>query len=116
LADSIAVGVPRNPDKALRAIRDSHGTMINVSDAQILEAMRLLGRTTGVFGEPAGVTGLAGIQKAIAEGIIHQDESVAFVVTGNGLKDVQNAIRAVSEPIKVPPEMDLLVKALSERG
>ncbi len=116
LADSIAVGVPRNPDKALRAIRDSHGTMINVSDTQILEAMRLLGSTTGVFGEPAGVTGLAGIQKAVAEGIIDQDESVAFVVTGNGLKDVQNAIRAVSEPIKVPPDMDLLVKALSERG
>ena len=54
LADSIAVGVPRNADKALTAIRESDGLAVNVSDEEILAAQRLLGRTCGVFGEPAG--------------------------------------------------------------
>ena len=59
LADSIAVGVPRNADKALMAIRESHGLTVNVSDEEIMAAQKLLGRTCGVFGEPAGVTGAA---------------------------------------------------------
>ena len=49
LADSIAVGVPRNPLKALRAISESKGIPVNVSDEEILDAMRLLGRHAGVF-------------------------------------------------------------------
>ncbi|MDR3146620.1 MAG: threonine synthase, partial [Treponema sp.] len=67
LADSIAVGAPRNGEKALRAIRESKGLTVNVSDEEILEAMRLLGRVSGVFGEPAGVTGTAGLKKAVEE-------------------------------------------------
>ena len=63
LADSIAVGVPRNADKALTAIRESDGIVVNVSDQEIMAAQQLLGRTCGVFGEPAGVTGAAGVKK-----------------------------------------------------
>mgnify|MGYP002095380818 CR=1 FL=1 len=64
------VGVPRNPDKALCAIRESDGVAVNVSDGEILEAMRLLGRTQGVFGEPAGAAGTAGVKKAVELGLI----------------------------------------------
>ncbi len=116
IADSIAVGVPRNPDKALRAIRQSSGSMINVSDQEILEAMKLLGSSTGVFGEPAGVAGLAGLRKAVSEGIIASNEKVAVVVTGNGLKDVQNATKAAREPIRIPPDISRLVEEFSARG
>ncbi len=116
IADSIAVGVPRNPDKALRAIRQSSGTMINVSDQEILDAMKLLGSTIGVFGEPAGVAGLAGLRKAVSEEVITSNEKVAVVVTGNGLKDVQNAIKATGEPIRIPSDMNRLVEELSTRG
>ena len=114
IADSIAVGVPRNPIKAIRAIRESNGVCVNVSDEEILAAMRLLGRTQGVFAEPAGATGTAGIKKAIELGLIEKDASVVSVVTGNGLKDVNNAIKAAGEPICIPPEMDLLLKELPE--
>ena len=111
IADSIAVGVPRNPDKALNAVRESGGTMVAVSDEAILDAMRELGRTSGIFGEPAGVTGTAGLKVLVEKGIIGADEKVVSIVTGNGLKDVQNAIKAVGEPIKVEPSMkELLVK------
>ena len=111
IADSIAVGVPRNPDKALNAVRESGGTMVAVSDEAILEAMRELGRTSGIFGEPAGVTGTAGLKVLLEKGVIGADEKVVSIVTGNGLKDVQNAIKAVGEPIKVEPSLqELLVK------
>ena len=68
IADSIAVGVPRNADKALMAIRESNGLVVNVTDEEILAAQKLLGRTCGVFGEPAGVTGTAGVKKAVRAG------------------------------------------------
>ena len=113
LADSIAVGVPRNPDKALNAIRESNGVVVNVSDDEILAAMRLLGRTQGVFGEPAGVTGTAGVKKALELGLISPDSTVVSIVTGNGLKDVANGIKAAGEPMLVKPDMDALLEAFA---
>ena len=113
IADSIAVGVPRNPDKALRAVRESGGTMIAVPDEAILEAMRELGRTSGIFGEPAGVTGMAGLKVLVENGVIGADEKVVAIVTGNGLKDVKNAIAAVGEPIKVEPSLEELMGKLA---
>ncbi len=116
LADSIAVGVPRNADKALMAIRESNGIVVNVSDEEIMAAQKLLGRTCGVFGEPAGVTGTAGIKKLCEQGKLPKDAKIVSVVTGNGLKDVANAIKACGEPISIPSDMDLLLKAFAERG
>ena len=116
LADSIAVGVPRNADKALMAIRESSGLVVNVSDAEIMAAQKLLGRTCGVFGEPAGVTGAAGLKKLCEQGRIERDAAVVSVVTGNGLKDVANAIAACGEPISIPGDMDRLLAAFAERG
>ena len=111
LADSIAVGVPRNPEKALRAVRESKGTMIAVPDEAILEAMRMLGKTSGIFGEPAGVAGTAGLKALVEKGIIGTNEKVVSIVTGNGLKDVKNAISAVGDPIKVEPSLkELMIK------
>ena len=116
LADSIAVGVPRNADKALMAIRESNGLVVNVSDEEIMAAQKLLGMTCGVFGEPAGVTGAAGVKKLCEQGIIGKNDTVVSVVTGNGLKDVANAIKACGEPISIPSDMDLLLKAFAEKG
>ena len=116
LADSIAVGVPRNADKALMAIRESDGLTVNVSDEEIMAAQKLLGRTCGVFGEPAGVTGTAGVKKLCEQGKLEKDATVVSVVTGNGLKDVANAIQACGEPISIPSDMELLLKAFAEHG
>lgn len=108
LADSIAVGVPRNPVKAQRAVKDSGGRWIAVSDEEILDAMRMLGRTEGVFGEPAGVTATAGVKKAVADGLIRSNESVTVISTGSGLKDVKNAMLAAGEPFKCEPDIKAL--------
>ena len=116
IADSISVGVPRNADKALAAIRESKGLAICVTDEEILAAQRLLGRTCGVFGEPAGVTGTAALKKACEQGLIEKDATVVSVVTGNGLKDVANAIKSAGEPLHIEPDLDLMVKGFAQRG
>lgn len=108
LADSIAVGVPRNPKKALRAVSASNGAWIAVSDDDILATMGILGRSEGVFGEPAGVTATAGVMKAVQQGIIKPNETVTTISTGSGLKDVKNALRAAGRPHKCAPSIEAL--------
>lgn len=112
LADSIAVGVPRNPVKALNAVQHSGGAWITVTDQEILAAMQMLGSAEGIFGEPAGVTGLAGLTKALAKGIVKEQEKAAIIVTGNGLKDINNALKAAGEPLRVQPDFRELEKIM----
>ncbi|WP_091460147.1 threonine synthase [Acetomicrobium thermoterrenum] len=112
LADSIAVGEPRNWAKALRAVRNSGGDMVAVSDDEILEAMRLLARTSGVFGEPAGVTGFAGLLKYAQTGKLGSHERVAVIVTGNGLKDSESAKRAAGSPYEVEPTLEAVSRII----
>ncbi|MCR5269357.1 MAG: threonine synthase [Lachnospiraceae bacterium] len=114
IADSIAVGVPRNADKALMAIRESNGVVVNVTDEEILAAMRLLGRNCGVFAEPAGATGTAGVKKAVETGLIPKKASVVSIVTGSGLKDVANAMKAAGEPLLLDPDLEMLQKAIGK--
>jgi threonine synthase len=116
IADSIAVGMPRDALKALRAVRESKGQMVAVSDAEILEAMRVLGRQAAVFGEPAGVTGFAGLLKLLGAGAVRPDERVVVLVTGNGLKDAESAIRAGGEPTLIEATVEGMTAALGRLG
>lgn len=110
IADSISVGIPRNGYKALNALTESNGLTVDVSDDEILEAMRTLARYTGVFGEPAGVTGFAGLMKLVKDKKIEKNESVALIVSGNGLKDIKTAQQAVIKPQKIKPDIEILTK------
>ncbi len=112
LADSIAVGTPRNWRRAVNEIRTSKGGMVTVSDQEILRAMELVAKLGGVFGEPAGVACVAGLQKAVASGLIKPGETAAAVITGNGLKDIRSAQRAAGKPLDVEPHMAALERAL----
>lgn len=110
LADSICVGTPRNWRKALNAVAESDGKWLTVTDDEILDAMRVLGARAGVFGEPAGVTAFAGAVKAARMGLIGSNDRVCAVVSGNGLKDVVNAIRATGQARRVPPDIEAVMK------
>jgi threonine synthase len=79
LADSIAVGQPRDRVKALRAARETGGRYVAVSDEEILEAMRLLGREAAIFAEPAGAAGFAGFHKLVRQGKMWKAPSVPSV-------------------------------------
>ncbi len=112
MADSIAVGVPRNWKKAVDAVRESGGTMVNVSDEEIREAMRATGRLTGVFAEPAAAAAVAGLARAVREGIVSRRAAALAVITGNGLKDSRSALAAAPHPLDVPPDLDAVAEAL----
>ena len=112
LADSIAVGHPRNFTKGMSAITESGGAFVSVTDEEILGSIPLLAQMAGVFGEPAGVAGAAGVMRAVATGVIHRSESVALIMTGNGLKDIQSAMRAAGKTIAVRPEMEEVRRAV----
>jgi threonine synthase len=105
LADSIAVGHPRNFSKGMSAVTESGGAFVSVSDEEILQSIPMLARKAGVFGEPAGVAGAAGVKRAVELGVIGGSESVAIIMTGNGLKDIQSAMRAVGRTIQVRPDI-----------
>ena len=115
IADSIAVGLPRNPVKGLAAVKKSQGQWINVSDEHILASMKTLGKTEGIFGEPAGVTAYAGLEKAVKEGIITASETATIIVTGNGLKDPENAEKVTGKPVRLKPDLEALKKYLKQQ-
>ncbi|MGH2347863.1 MAG: threonine synthase [bacterium] len=94
LADGIAVGTPRNWRKALAAVRASDGTIVTVTDEEIMDAMRLLARLTGVWGEPAALAGVAALPHLRDRGLIGPRERVLVLLTGHGLKDPVTARRA----------------------
>ena len=106
IADSISVGVPRNGIKALRAVRESEGLMLDVTDQEILAAMKLLAQKTGIFGEPAGVAGFAGLLKLKEGGILAGNERAVCIVSGSGLKDIKSAALAAGKPALVNPDLD----------
>lgn len=115
IADSIAVGTPRNWRRAIQQVRASHGEMIAVSDEDILDAMRTTARLGGVFGEPAGVTGVAGLKKAVEQNIVKSNETAVVVITGNGLKDIQSAKQAAGKEYLVESTLDAVANILERQ-
>jgi len=111
IADSINVGRPRDATAAIRAIRESGGRGVKVSDDEIIASIVNLARSTGVFVEPAAAAAFAGLVKMCESGAIKPDERVLLMLTGNGLKDIDSARRAVEEPIRVRPNIDEFAEA-----
>jgi threonine synthase len=106
IADSISVDIPRDGIMAVKAILESGGDAVQVHDEDILGAIKLIGNKEGIFAEPAGAAAYAGVQKMALPGDIGEDETVVAVITGNGLKDVANALKVAGEPIKIEPTLD----------
>jgi threonine synthase len=115
IADSIAVGTPRNWRRAIARVRESDGAMIAVTDDEILDAMRTTARLGGVFGEPAGVAGVAGLRRAVNQGIVTKGDTALVVITGNGLKDVQTARLAAGQEMRVEPRLEAVRAALVDK-
>jgi threonine synthase len=114
IAESIAVSKPRNWRKAINAIRESQGTMVTVSDEEILQAQQVTARFAGVFGEPSGVAGVAGLKKAVATGLIPQSATALVVITGSGLKDIQSVRRAITMPEPIEADLKMLDRYLRD--
>jgi threonine synthase len=95
-ATAIRIGKPATWDPAIAAARDSGGAIRSVSDAQILEAYRAIASQEGVFCEPASAASVAGLRMAVADGSVARGTRCVCVLTGNGLKDPDSALKDVS--------------------
>ncbi len=102
IADSISVGIPRNRIKAWRRVAATGGGFLAVPDATIIEAIGLLADKAGVFAEPSGAAGLAGLLAAREKGWLRDREKVAVLITGHGLKDPSAGLSQVNLPAAVP--------------
>ncbi len=114
IADSIDVHVPRNWRKAVRALREAEGEVVTASDEAILDAMRLAGRH-GIFAEPAAAAALAGVVAAIESKTVGPQDRVLVMITGGGLKDTKNAIRAAGRLIAIEPDVSAVSQALKNK-
>jgi threonine synthase len=117
IAKSLAIGDPADGYFAARVIRESGGWAEDVSDAEIVEAMTLLGRTEGIFAETAGGVTLAVARKLIEQGRIPRDEEIVLCITGNGLKTQDAVAEILERPAVIGPslkEFEPLVEGLRE--
>lgn len=115
IADSISVGYPRAGGQALRALYASNGAMISVKDSEILDAIKILARQSGVFAEPAGAAAFAGLLKLKKQNKIKKDEKAVVIITGHGLKDIKTAMSALDKKPKIiNPDMREFNKALKD--
>jgi threonine synthase len=111
IAKSIAIGNPADGVYALDIARKTNGNIESVSDAEIIEAMKLLAETEGIFTETAGGTTIAVLKKLVEAGKIGADETTVVYITGNGLK-TQEAIQGyVGEPLQIEPKLDSFERA-----
>ncbi len=114
VADSIVAGLPRDRIKALRAVRETGGTYVRVSDEEILAAIPALAQGCGVFAEPAAAAAYAGLIRAVERGLVGADEQVVVLATGSGLKDVASVMKATGQPLTVAPDLQDVRRALAQ--
>lgn len=112
LATAIKIGNPASWKLAVNAANESEGFIDSVTDDEILEAYKMLTTEEGVFAEPASAASLAGIIKSRKAGKINKGDTVVSVLTGNGLKDPDNAIKICNAPIKVDNNIEEIRKAI----
>jgi threonine synthase len=101
IAKSIAIGNPADGYQVIQSIRATGGTGAAVSDTQIVDAIRLLAETEGIFTEPAGGTTLAATIDLVNRGVIPRDESIVVCVTGNGYKTTEAVAGSLTAPVRL---------------
>jgi len=101
LASAIKIGAPVSWQKAWRAVRETGGSVITVTEQEIADAKAMIGRD-GIGCEPASATTVAGIRKLVREGVIKEDETVVAVLTGHILKDTDYVIKYHNGTLTAP--------------
>lgn len=112
LATAIRIGNPASWKQAESARDESGGLIDMVTDEEIVESYKMLASLEGVFCEPASAASVAGVRKLAAAGYFTESATVVCVLTGHGLKDPDNAIKAATEPIVVEATMEALLRVL----
>lgn len=110
IADSISVNIARNGYSAIKNLKEVDGTILLVSDDEILSAQKMLSEKTGIFCEPSSAASFAGTLKMKNE--IPSGANAVCLLTGHGLKDIDSAIKKVDFPAPFPADLDLIMKSM----
>jgi threonine synthase len=105
IAKSLAIGNPADGYYATKAVLESGGWAAAVTDDEIVDGMKLLAETEGIFTETAGGVTVASAKKLIEEGVIPKDESVVICVTGNGLKTQEPLVNRLGKSVRIKPSL-----------
>ena len=112
IATAIRIGNPASWAQAVEARDTSGGLIDSVTDAQILEAYRLVASKEGIFVEPSSAAGIAGLLKKKSEGKLPKDKTIVITVTGNGLKDVGWILDDAAAPTIIGVDVKAAAKAM----
>ena len=113
IAKSLAIGNPADGYFALDVVRQSGGGFAAVTDAEIVEGMKLLARTEGIFTETAGGVTIATLKRLAEEGVVRPDECVVAYVTGHGLKTLEALTDTVGPTATIAPTIDAFTSAFT---
>jgi threonine synthase len=116
IAKSLAIGNPADGFYAIKAVKQSGGSMESVSDEEIVDAILLLARTEGIFTETAGGVTIATLKKLAERGDIRPDERTVALITGDGLKTIEALAGSTGPTMSIPPSLDEFASQLEGRA
>jgi len=114
IAKSLAIGNPADGWYALEVVRRTDGAVESVSDDEIIDGIRLLARTEGIFAETAGGVTVATLAKLAAAGVVRSDERVVVYVTGSGLKTVEALAGRVGPSATIAPTLEAVERLIED--
>jgi len=115
IAKSLAIGNPADGYYAVKAVADSGGFAESATDEEIVEAMKLLAQTEGIFTETAGGVTVAVAKKLIEQGRIPREESIVLAITGNGLKTQEPIANRLGEAVRIKPTLASFEQTLHQQ-
>lgn len=116
IAKSLAIGNPADGYYALKTVAESQGAMDAVTDDEIIEGIKLLAQTEGIFAETAGGVTIGTLRKLVKQGAIKKHDVTVAYITGNGLKTQEAVVDSVGRPFRIPPSLVKFEQTFGQQG
>lgn len=116
IAKSLAIGNPADGYYALKTVAESQGAMDAVTDDEVIEGIKLLAQTEGIFAETAGGVTIGTLRKLVKQGAIKRHDVTVAYITGNGLKTQEAVVDSVGRPFRIPPSLAKFEQTFGQQG
>ena len=116
IAKSLAIGNPADGYYALKTVAESGGAMDAVTDDEVIEGIKLLAQTEGIFAETAGGVTIGTLRKLVKQGAIKKHDVTVAYITGNGLKTQEAVVDSVGRPYRIPPSLVKFEQTFGQQG
>jgi len=116
IAKSLAIGNPADGYYALKTVAESRGAMDAVTDDEVIEGIKLLAQTEGIFAETAGGVTIGTLRKLVKQGAIKKHDVTVAYITGNGLKTQEAVVDSVGRPFRIPPSLVKFEQTFGQQG